>query len=1150
MSEKYYPSDLVFDMIDILPLDRLARWSSLAAEKEWVWFVDERINYENFDWSWLPDAWDADRAHWFEMKNARLHSYTVLINCRTYDPSSEPKYHPCDLGFKTRWIAEDSVDKAGEDEWIWVAPDLHKLDISSLDNTWLPHGWDRHRPHHFSFKGTAQHTAVKLINPAVTDLSIEPKHHVSDITICKRYENLSSLDVFIADREDEWIWFTDDSIDYTGFDWTWMPEAWDADKANHFDLKGTEQLTGAVLLNPKLYTGEDKHHASNLRLSTHKKLPFFSFDKLDKKDEWIWLIDDNIDYTDFDFDWLPDAWDADRIHYFTMRSTTHQTYTARVNIALWNGDRDHAKFHESDLTWRIQIKRLPIESLEFLDTMDSKDEWIWFVDSRIDYSQFDWNWLPEPWQESAVHYWDMASTEKLSYTALVNPRLYSKGEKQQIHHKSDLRYGIALRRLPFSRLQDLDDLRHRDEWIWFVDDEIDYTGFRFDWLPDAYVADHLHLFKMAGSDKLSYTALVNPKLWQDPTLHQYHDTDLKMKPTTQITWPEGTGTLGDKLDRMHLADNRFTWIIDPRIDYSDFDFFWLPSDWNNDFIHAFCMRGSEQLSYTWFVPRGASSNTNVIYHSCELSFVDGVMPVAHWRDFASAPLSGKDWQDRMWNYAKTVTYGDEWIWIVDPRIDYSDFDFSWLPAGWDTGFVHCFAMRGCEQLSYTWLVNRTSFQGEPQFKYHTSDLKFEHSHETCLLDFGMGTVSLFDHKVRFVNDMEATLRSAIKRAKTEWLWVIGDCVEHDDLDLTWLPDLDKIGYVHCWPSCTQKKGETFLIHIPSALDREEFRFDFDHPPLRRRDWPEQNYSVDSLAQAINIHGTKALYTQFTHVSSTDIAQPYPCLWENRPVIAMNPSGSCSLVPRDCVVKKEIYEYPHLERQETLATDPRMDVVFISNGEPQAGYHSIQLDQVLNRQEGAYYSAKHVMDCKGRLNSYQAAARLSSTDWFIAVFAKCYVTEELAELHKKWTPDYWQEPKHYIFYNHNTDNGLVYGHMAPIAYNRNLIFDNPGGLDITLAQPHTTVPIVLSETKLAGDNWTDWRTAFRETVKLLHYNRTSPTVESEYRLWAWLNKGTPVAMAGAHQGKEFYERCGGEESWLLMTVEWDWLRDYYDSLQCR
>lgn len=561
----------------------------------------------------------------------------------------------------------------------------------------------------------------------------------------------------------------------------------------------------------------------------------------------------------------------------------------------------------------------------------------------------------------------------------------------------------------------------------------------------------------------------------------------------------------------------YFWVLHKSVDYNGFDLNFVPDRYQRDMKHAWPAHNNPEAYTTWLVPRDKSFGETVFHKE--------MLP-------SHAPPIGKDLKGFHWD--------------IDERIDYSDFDFDWFPGIWEWGMDHEFCLRGKDTLSYTTL----SFKPHWTFdkKYHSSNLVLKDHYEIVELEMVDGRMARNGaRKQRYVGNMMAALRTAIRKARKEWLWVTSDIVIYEDFDFEWLPDGDQRHQIHCWPSGSCEKGETFLIHVPSYKNDEEFVFNFDHEPLRRMDWPTQPYGVDSLAQAIHIHGTKALYTAFEHTSSYSISQPYPCLWEKRPVIAMNKSGSCSLVPRDCLVAKEIYEYPYLERQETLATDPRMDVIFISNGERQAAYNSVRLSHVMNRIDGPYFPAKHVQDCQGRLNSYQAAARLSSTDWFVAVFAKCYVTEELAELQKKWTPDYWQEPKHYIFHNHNMDNGLVYGHMAPIAYNRNLIFDNPGGLDITLAQPHTTVPIVLSQTSLDNDDWTNWRTAFRETVKLLHYNKTNPTVDSDYRLWVWLNRGSLVAIAGAHHGKEYYERCGGEESWLLMTVEWEWLKKYYDSL---
>lgn len=757
-----------------------------------------------------------------------------------------------------------------------------------------------------------------------------------------------------------------------------------------------------------------------------------------------------------------------------------------------------------DICWYDYEDCLDIKQLWQRARSTAQTEYVWLLHKSVDYRTFDLSFLPDRYQRDYNHAWASHANPEC-YTTWLLPKTAT---EQSVFHT-----GI----LPILS-------RPKGIWQWETSDHVDYSSINMDWFPGVWDWDKSHGFAMEGTTQLCEAHLVNSRA----NGIKYHTTDLKYKHRI---------ILYDTNDRLGI-DDPWVWLCDNRVDYTGFDFTWLPDAWDKNKTHAFCMRGSQQLSYTFLTP---VNSEGIVYHTCDLMFKPGITPIMRWQDHPNSTPRLET--------AKELAIGNEWTWITDSRVDYSSWDFNWLPDAWDTRYIHCFEQRGTNKLSYTWLVHRDALDKMKDYKYHPSNLLL-HDH------YDMIELKMYDKRLtregarsqRYMGDMETALRSAIKKSKREWLWVISDCIDYDfqGFDFSWLPDGDQRHYVHCWPSNSQKKGETFLIHVPTYSYDEPFEFCFDHKPLSRMPWPTQPYGVDSLAQAIQIHGTKALYTQFTHTSSADLGQPYPCLWEKRPVIALNRSGSCSLVPRDCVVGKEIYEYPYLERQETLATDPVMDVVFISNGESQAPANHIRLNHVLNRGD-SYYHPKSVTDCNGRLNSYKAAARLSSTDWFIAVFAKCYVAEELGVLYNNWTPDYWQEPKHYVFHNHNLDNDLTYGHMAPIAYNRNLILDNPGGLDITLAQPHTVVPIVLSQTSLDGDNWTDWRTSFRETVKLLHYNRDNPTIESEYRLWVWLNKGTEASMKGARDGKDYYERCGGEESWLLMTVEWDWLKKYYESL---
>ena len=96
----------------------------------------------------------------------------------------------------------------------------------------------------------------------------------------------------------------------------------------------------------------------------------------------------------------------------------------------------------------------------------------------------------------------------------------------------------------------------------------------------------------------------------------------------------------------------------------------------------------------------------------------------------------------------------------------------------------------------------------------------------------------------------------------------------------------------------------------------------------------------------------------------------------------------------------------------------------------------------------------------------------------------------------WQPDYWQEPKHYIFHSRNCLNGLEYGHMGIIAYNKQLVLDTiESGLDFTLSAPHQVVPELSATAYFNADPWMTWRTAFREVIKLKHFMDQQPTIET-------------------------------------------------------
>jgi hypothetical protein len=223
----------------------------------------------------------------------------------------------------------------------------------------------------------------------------------------------------------------------------------------------------------------------------------------------------------------------------------------------------------------------------------------------------------------------------------------------------------------------------------------------------------------------------------------------------------------------------------------------------------------------------------------------------------------------------------------------------------------------------------------------------------------------------------------------------------------------------------------------------------------------------------------------------------------------------------------------------MYTDALLDIVFIDNGESGAESNYQHLKWAAERANTI--NIHRSSGVNGRVAAYRAAAELSTTPWFFAVFAKLEVSDSFDWA---WQPDRLQQPKHYIFHAENPVNGLVYGHQAMIAYNKKLVLENTApGLDFTLDQEHEVVPIISGRTYYDMDNWTCWRTAFRECIKL---KASLPNVENEWRLSQWLTvdrTSLKWSQKGAEDAIEYYDAVGGDFAELRKSYDWAWLASY-------
>ena len=1108
----YYDYSQHIDIKDIIPV-------VANSKTEYAWLVLEGVDTTGFDFRYVPNKYESLHVHAWPVGSNPNHYgiYLVPVDVRLMGMEYDFHYH-------TNSYPLSDPTLTG---WLWEVSQL--INYDEVDRQWLPDSWDKESIHKFSMAGTEQLSYVWLVNVGQEQMTV--KHHKGNYKFWRPIPQVTKLEDMPYPHD--WVWLVNESIDYTGFDFDWLPDFWDAKFDHGFAMQGTTQLSYTWLCNISQAVSQGaKFHVSDLQFKEIKKV--YRFDEITwGKDEFVWVINDAVDYNNFNFNWLPDAWDKSTCHAFAMQGTTQLAETFLVNTRQ---KYEKTKYHVSDLTY-TKIKKYfkPLSKIAFTD----EDMFVWSCDDRIDYSEFNFAWLPDAWDLKKIHAFAMKDTEQLAYTFIKHRDCAIDAEIK--YHKSDLKFK-ELTLLD----QNLDDVLTKfsgqDQFVWIKDSRIDYANFNFDWLPDAWDKNKLHYFAMRGTEQLAYTAVVNPKYYDKTLESVYHASDLTFAQRYVKTWDsEIKVNLTEKI-KQDPPEHEWTWYTDERINYDNFDFSWLPDAWDKSKVNAFCMKNAEQLSYTWIIHRDCDlNNLKFKYHASDLEFNDGVVPIVFWPKLTDVHLESDNLQDNMRIIASKLAFGSEWIWICDERIDYSDFDFSWLPDAWDSDFIHCFTVKGRDRLSYTWLVRADNLHKDARYKYHKTDLMLNNHYDVIELDMLMdGSKSQYKPQ-RFLGTMEDALKTAARKADKEWLWVLSNCCDYDNFSLDYLPELDEVEYTHCWPSGSTQKGDTFLIHIPTYLQTNKFKFNFDHKALKRKPWPIIEYNTDNLAEAIKANPSKSLYTIYKHVNC-DLFSLIPdvCLWEKRPVYGFNRSHSVSMIPRDCVVKKEIYEYPYLLQAEQLATDPITDVIFISNGESQAERNWQQCKKIFG-------FAKRVDGVNGRLASYQAAANLSKSDWFLAVFAKCRVLDVYDSIGFGWQPDYWQQSKHYIFLNKNLETELIYGHMAPIAYNKKLMLANQGGLDMTLAQEHVVVPITLSETDLSDDPWLAWRTAFREVIKLNYYAEGELNVEGEYRLWAWQTKGSEWSQRGAIDAMTYIRENGLAEEAVMPTVEWQWLEEYFKKI---
>ena len=809
-----------------------------------------------------------------------------------------------------------------------------------------------------------------------------------------------------------------------------------------------------------------------------------------KQDMTHWSVPAGLDTSEFDFSWHPDIEDKPYVYQFgtQWQKTNGPVFTAP-----------------------LCDESTPIKYIDIIKAKCLPNKTNWIIPAGFDESKFDFSWHPDSTSPAYIYQFGTL----LDDVHLEDgPKYVTPNNDGTVVLMENILLSDAMVQYPQYYIETtLEKLieQHVDEIFWALRKNINYTKFDFTWQPTKEQAFNINTFGSPDSE-LTQTYLVNGKMWQ--------------KGYKDISFIENT-----TLDEEYLSK------LFKQVD-------------------------------AFFVDKG-NKESAIRFEQLKLQF-----PTLQKTRYLN---SWVDTINRCTNKSTT-----ELCWILNSELDYTNFDFNYYPNPWQMTMVHVFGTQWSHWGS-TFMVNKETFAEDTKYVKiieHLSNLNFVKTKRAiasnCLYD-----VYLIDYNNDGVNDIVSLIESKTKREnvytikyetdylttlknmlyelgikKDHYIWVCSSICDYTNFDFTYICDPFSLEQLHVFPSDKQKFGDTFFINVNKLrilvedLDKlesiEKINFN-QHQKVKRLPAPSFVTDADTHLnfKKHTYNFPYAVFTTSDNLIAPDINDEPISMWskESKNILITNMGGTRIVVPKEAnnYVEKELYDYPYIAKSTKIGQSKPLDIVFLSNGETGADEN---YEHLLNVTKGLKNRVVRVDGVNGRVAAYHSAATASRTSWMFTVFAKLKVN---SKFDWTWQPDRLQVPKHYIFYASNPVNGLVYGHQAMIAYNKQITLNNTGkGLDFTLDSEHEVVEINSGVAKYNTDEFSTWRTSFREAIKL----RLDDSTISRHRLKVWSTVGegdyAQYSINGALDAVEYYEQVNGELDKLRLSYDWPWLQEYFNT----
>jgi len=444
--------------------DVVALAKSTATDNHWK----RLIPIESFDYSWRPDP--------------NSPPYIYVFGNKWNDAATEPSVeYYVDGATEHKYVSDPvAIPKAEIQYWAINNND----DLETFDFTWRPN------PHSPSQIYQWQDNGPRYTVPGATDVVLMEHTGKTKKAIVNRYKIKTTLEELINEHPEEVFWAINPDLKYDKFDFGWRPNE---ENFRHINVFGNEHSkdTQTYYINGPLYIlgNKEYNYVEDQSVQVDSNLSMFFIDKSNKEstsrfnelklrypqlqktrylNSWadtinrcitkaetklFWVLNSELDYSEFNFDFYPSPWQMNMIHVFgTQWSHWGNTYV--INKETFAEDTKYVKVieHLSNLNFVKQRKAKATNVLyeivyidhgnkdlsdinnliikyekSYLNTFRNmldkltvkKEHYVWVASTICDYTNFDFTYICDPFAKEQLHVFPSAK-QKFGDTFLID----------------------------------------------------------------------------------------------------------------------------------------------------------------------------------------------------------------------------------------------------------------------------------------------------------------------------------------------------------------------------------------------------------------------------------------------------------------------------------------------------------------------------------------------------------------------------------------------------------------------------------------------------------------------------------------------------------------------------------------------------------